>query len=222
MRRSGPFDAGWSEHRTHRGGAADAPIGRWSDPGRRWFVADGTPSPPPRRPTVAGGVATAYRNSGAHPSPPDVIPQHIRRAARAPGAGAHPERRHAHARSRLTVPAARTPDGPIARLVMLAGVIWRSLGRRVSSGGVSSVSSEDGRRDRSPTSRGRGCQRLGCAGVVAEFEGGSSLTTIGAGSRFRCPARASQPSPWFGTLMEQRSVRGQSNRPLGRRSSGRG
>ena len=47
-------------------------------------------------------------------SPPDVVPQNVRRAARAPGAGAHPERRHAHARSGGTVAAARTPDGPIA------------------------------------------------------------------------------------------------------------
>ena len=59
--------------------------------------------------------------------------------ARAPGATARPERRHPHARSRVTVAAARTPDSTLARLVMLAGVIWRSLvgqpedGRRESA-----------------------------------------------------------------------------------------
>ena len=37
----------------HKGGAA-APIGRWSRPGRWWFVIDGTPGP------IAGGVAEAY------------------------------------------------------------------------------------------------------------------------------------------------------------------
>ena len=38
------------------------------------------------------------------PSPPDVVPQNVRRAARAPGARAHREPRHAHARSRTVTP----------------------------------------------------------------------------------------------------------------------
>ncbi len=38
------------------------------------------------------------------PSPPDVVPQNVRRATRAPGARAHPEPRHAHARSRTITP----------------------------------------------------------------------------------------------------------------------
>ena len=90
---------------------------------------------PRRRPP---GPTARRGPPGPTPSPPDVIPQHIRRAARAPGATARPERRHPHARSRVTVAAARTPDSTLARLVMLAGVIWRSLVGQP----------EDGRRDR--------------------------------------------------------------------------
>ena len=131
MRRSGPFDDGWPKHRMHQGGA-DAPIGRWvaprttlvrccrnAGPDRGWRSRGRprgpTPSPPP---------------AGATPSPPDVVPRNGRRAARAPRAGSHPERRHAHARSRVTVAPARTPDGLLVRLVLLAGVIWRDRSAR--------------------------------------------------------------------------------------------
>ena len=48
-------------------------------------------------------------------SPPDVVPQNVRRAACAPGAGTPPKRRHAHARSGGSGVAARTPDGRIGR-----------------------------------------------------------------------------------------------------------
>ena len=65
MRRSGSFDDGWPEQRTHKGGA-DVPIGRWSRPGRWWFVTDGTPGP------IAGGVAgpDPPPPAGAHRGPP--------------------------------------------------------------------------------------------------------------------------------------------------------
>ena len=119
---SGPFDDRWPS--TARTSAAPPSPG--SAIGSR--VQEPGPSP------------VAQPRPGITPSPPDVVPQIVGRAARAAGAGAHPERRHAHARSGVTVAPARTADGPIARRVMLAGVIWRSLGRRVRSGGVSSAS----------------------------------------------------------------------------------
>ena len=106
-RTSGPFDDRWPS--TARTSAAPPSLG--SAVGSR--VREPGPSP------------VAQTRPGITPSPPDVVPQNVRRAARAPGAGAHPERRHAHARSGGSVAAARTPEGPIARLVMLAGTIWR-------------------------------------------------------------------------------------------------
>ena len=81
---------------------------------------------PPSPLTTDRSVDRVKRRHKFGPSPPDVVPENLRRAARAPGARAHPERRHDHARSRQGAVAARTPEGLIARLVMLAGVIWRT------------------------------------------------------------------------------------------------
>ncbi len=75
---------------------------------------------------AARRVGRARRPPGPTPGPPDVVPQNVRRATRAPEARAHPERRHDHARSRPGAVAASTHEGRIARLVMLAGVIWRT------------------------------------------------------------------------------------------------
>ncbi len=129
---SGPFDDRWpSSART-----SAAPPSPGSAVGSR--VREPGPSP------------VAQTRPGITPSPPDVVPQNGRRAARAPGAGAHPDRRHAHARSGGTVAAARTPDGLRARLVLLAGVIWRDRSARALRRRLVGQP-EDGRRDRSPT-----------------------------------------------------------------------
>ena len=111
-----------------------APSGPFDD---RWpSTARTSAAPPSPRSAVGSRVRepgpspVAQTRPGITPSPPDVVPQNGRRAARAPRAGAHPERRHAHARSGGTVAAARTPEGPIARLVLLAGVIWRDRSAR--------------------------------------------------------------------------------------------
>ncbi len=71
-------------------------------------------------------LSPAGPGPGSSSSPPDVVPENVRRAARAPGARAYPEPRHAHARSRPGAVAARTHEGLIARPVMLAGAIWRT------------------------------------------------------------------------------------------------
>ncbi len=65
------------------------------------------PRTPGRAPVAAehGSVRGWGQTSlEVRPSPPDVVPQNVRRAARAPGARAHRERRHAHARSRTITP----------------------------------------------------------------------------------------------------------------------
>ncbi len=105
---------------TIAGRAAHAPARRRHRPGSA--VGSRVREPGPSR--------VAQTRPGITPSPPDVVPQNGRRAARAPGAGARPERRRAHARSGGTVAAARTPEGPIARRVLLAGVIWRDRSAR--------------------------------------------------------------------------------------------
>ena len=71
-------------------------------------------------------LSPAGPGPGSSSSPPDVLPENVRRAARAPGARAYPEPRHAHARSCPGAVAARTHEGLIARPVMLAGAIWRT------------------------------------------------------------------------------------------------
>ena len=49
-------------------------------------------------------LSPAGPGPGSSSSPPDVVPENVRRAARAPGARAYPEPRHDHARSRTITP----------------------------------------------------------------------------------------------------------------------
>ena len=166
MRRSGSFDDGWSEHRPHTGGAADARIGRSSRPGRWRFVTDGTPGP------IAGGVAAApprVRQMSAHSTvgglPALVEPVRTRNDDTLTHDHVEPWPRRGRRRAH------RAPSD--------AG--WRHL-----AGSVGACSLAASCRPAPRMDGAIGHRRPGV--VVAEFEGGSSLTTIGAGSRFSRPA----------------------------------
>ena len=86
--------------------------------------------------------------SGSSSSPPDVVPENVRRAARAPGARAHPETRHHHARSRTITPrSGRCEDARRAHSAP-SDAGWRHLADSMGPG------SRGGRQPAQPTRPG--------------------------------------------------------------------